>query len=482
MEFAAAPDVDKTLFGRRPAFWLVIFALLLAVQISPWWDPVQDGANYLSIARSVAHGHLLRFGTPYIRYAPGYPISIAPAFWFSDQPFLILAMIHWVMAIAFMLGVYYWVGRYVSVQMAVLITGASVLNAGYWHLVNLTLSETLFLGLFWWAAWAIDRLLEARSTRSTVLLLIASMLLLCAASATRQVAVLLLCGLGIRLLRDAWQKRMSWTRAIALGAIIALPSVVMVEVLIQYNKVEAAHSPVIDKPYTVEFLSGVSFFKQICYGIHRQIDEPGQLLIPGAIKLYNDSLLDPDMLIYIPFAAILLWGWWKFVRERWEVTALAMPFYIVLYAIWPFEQQTRFLVPLIPLGFLCVWRFAEEKHWNDQRIWMGVVAAHLFFAIIYFSGDFHDMRADHKRWPGDRQLAAHITSDQYSARASMQIPTDDRLILEFWLDRPIIAQPLGKTSPKWWVILHNQSPPPGYTRVCEYNNIALYHADDTLKK
>ncbi len=39
--------------------WMAMLALLLAIQISPWWYPTPDATAYLSIARGIAVSHRL---------------------------------------------------------------------------------------------------------------------------------------------------------------------------------------------------------------------------------------------------------------------------------------------------------------------------------------------------------------------------------------------------------------------------------------
>src|SRR5690242_9607355 len=76
---AAVEDWLQNQVGH-PVLWLAFFALLIAVQISPFWYPTPDATAYLSIARSIASGNGLRnFGYAHVPYPPGYPIIISPA-------------------------------------------------------------------------------------------------------------------------------------------------------------------------------------------------------------------------------------------------------------------------------------------------------------------------------------------------------------------------------------------------------------------
>ncbi|MBA3272648.1 MAG: hypothetical protein H0T11_02090, partial [Chthoniobacterales bacterium] len=115
---------------RRTAAILVGYALLLATQINPWWNATRDGLNYLSIARNIADGRLARLGEPHLHYAPGYSVIISPAFLFGERPFLLVSIIHWLLAVGIMLGVFHWSRRVAPTAAALLITGLVVLSTG----------------------------------------------------------------------------------------------------------------------------------------------------------------------------------------------------------------------------------------------------------------------------------------------------------------------------------------------------------------
>ena len=65
--------------NQRPWIRLAVIALFMAVQIKSWWEPGCDASSYLSIARNMADGQLQRLDSAHLRWAPGYPVLIAPA-------------------------------------------------------------------------------------------------------------------------------------------------------------------------------------------------------------------------------------------------------------------------------------------------------------------------------------------------------------------------------------------------------------------
>jgi len=65
---------------------LVVCALLLVVQISPWWYSSIDSASYLLMARSLARSAgLTNLGSRLWRYSPGHPALISPVFLMDDR-------------------------------------------------------------------------------------------------------------------------------------------------------------------------------------------------------------------------------------------------------------------------------------------------------------------------------------------------------------------------------------------------------------
>ncbi|MHC4768284.1 MAG: hypothetical protein ACYTEI_06185, partial [Planctomycetota bacterium] len=130
--------------NQRPWIWLVVIAVLMAVQIKWWWEPGDDASSYLSIASNLADGRLQRLDSAHLRWAPGYPVLIAPAFWLSDRPFLLISLIHWGLAMALAGGLLLWFRR-VAVPAAGLLTMLVMVNVSLWDLYRLTLSELAFM-------------------------------------------------------------------------------------------------------------------------------------------------------------------------------------------------------------------------------------------------------------------------------------------------------------------------------------------------
>jgi hypothetical protein len=111
--------------NRRPRLWLALFAVLMAVQISPWLYPTVDGCLYMKTARDfLAAPSLSEFRC---LVPPGYPALITPAFLLGNRPFLAIAVLQWLMSVALIGGVYVWARRQFP-SAAVLLTGAVMFN------------------------------------------------------------------------------------------------------------------------------------------------------------------------------------------------------------------------------------------------------------------------------------------------------------------------------------------------------------------
>src|SRR5437899_1033741 len=108
-------------------------ALLLAVQISPYWYPTPDSCGYLSIARNLAQHQTLRnLGSDQLYYSLGYPLLISPVFLVTDNPFLLISLIHFGLGLLLMGGVWLWVRKCVP-EAASWIVMLSLVNVSFWE-------------------------------------------------------------------------------------------------------------------------------------------------------------------------------------------------------------------------------------------------------------------------------------------------------------------------------------------------------------
>ena len=200
---------------KRPWIWLVVSALLLGVQIGPWYYPYGDADRYLSVARNLAENHRLTcLGSPHIFYPPGYAAIVSPLFLIRDRPFLELAVLHWLLAVAFMLGVYVWARRVVP-EAAVWIAAVSVANNVFWIYHRRPASELAFITVLVWAVNSVNWVMRARTRRSVAAgtaVAAASLAMLCL---IRHAGIAAAGGCSAAMLAAAWRRALSWRRAVA---------------------------------------------------------------------------------------------------------------------------------------------------------------------------------------------------------------------------------------------------------------------------
>ncbi|MBL9122690.1 MAG: hypothetical protein JNG90_03595, partial [Planctomycetaceae bacterium] len=423
---------------------------LLAVQISSWWYPTPDACGYVSIARSLAQGGpATNLGSAQLWYSPGYPLLLAPLFWLSERPFLLISILHWLLATGFLLGCYRWV-RQVTPEAAVVVSGLAVVNLGVWVHFRRPLSEIAFMCVaIWGATWLSTLRQQTLAGQPRMRTALAAGLLIAAACLIRHAGFALACGFGLAALCDLLQRRVPWVRTGWTLAVITLPAVVALASVMHYEAQTAARLQAgtylsrVDDP-------GLSFGDQLLEGIRLRISDTGQVLLPFMFKSYADDFewLDINIVIYVLFAALLAWGWWRVVRRTRDILALAFPFYMALYVTWAMQAGGRFLVPLIGLLMVCLWealgRFAPQR----ATIFAGLLVAHTIAAVGYWVGvELPRGRDVARTWPAAERLALKVR-DRADRGVILACPESTQYLLEFLLDRRVpIARPTADVDP-----------------------------------
>jgi hypothetical protein len=175
---------------HSPGRALAIAALCLTTLIGSVWYATPDGAAYLSIAARLAQGATPHaFGQPQPSFPLGYPLLISPVFHIAPHPLLLLSMMNWLLAIAFMLGTYQWMRRVIP-DAAVLLTLLVMAHINVWNLYRRTLSEVLFLPLLMWTVVLVDRVLSEPKGARRAAYVVMVMMLLVWLTATRETGLL----------------------------------------------------------------------------------------------------------------------------------------------------------------------------------------------------------------------------------------------------------------------------------------------------
>lgn len=452
--------------NRRPRLWLSLFALILALQISPWWHPKPDGCLYLSIARSVVHGEQLSaLGHPRIVVVPGYPLLISPAFLLGDRPFLWISVLHWLMAVAALIGIYRW-SRRLFPSTAVVLTGLATLNLAFGIHYRRTLKEIACLALMVWVTYLLQKLLRVRQTRRTIEWTFTAALLLTCLVMIRYTGIVVICGFAIALGWQVFRRRMSWRRGLVVGLAATLPATLAMWGHIQYEQHltqvfsgETYVDSFIDRlePQSSKWLEGVRL--QIC--------DIGRISIPGMFKAYGGtgSWLDVNTVVYVAWLVVVVTGWWTLARRRFDILVLTVPFYIALYIPGASDQGARYLVPLTPVIMVCAWCGLRRLLAARQVVLAALLVAHVGVGLVqWIAVDIPRARQADALWPAVDKMATAIGPNRETTGA-FNLPRDYRLMLQVSLDRSIeevdIRRPIAE-SIDWLVVWRGTSDVPGF--------------------
>jgi len=441
---------------RRPGPWLALFAALLAAQISPWWYSTPDTVLYLSTARSLAVSHTLAtLGNPQIGFPPGYPLLMSPAFLLGDRPFLLLSIIHWCMAVVFMLGVYRWARRCCP-HAALLLTGLVMVNVSVWIHYRRALSELAFMTVLIWAVHSLDAMREAKSLRSALARALPASALLLLLSMIREVGLVVGVGFGVAVLVDAWRVRTRRPAALLLGVIVGIPAAIAVAGFVRYDAaMRVASAAPIGTHMDGLTYPTTTLVERFTEGLRLRISEVGRLLIPGMFNAYGrpGDWLDLNVAVYVPMFVVVAVGWWRLVRRQHDVFALTLPFYFLAYTFWPFEAGARYMLPMLPVLLVSVWYIIEPLQRHRLGILAILLIGHLGVAMGHWIiKDIPRGRDCHAQWGNVEQLATRIQADSVLLTAS--VPQCVQLMLSLSLDRAVhVSRDYADDRDVRWIVM-----------------------------
>jgi hypothetical protein len=468
--------------ASRPKTVLAVCAVLLAVQVSPWWYSSIDSASYLSMARSLARGTgPTNLGSRLLWYSPGYPALISPFFLICDRPFVAIAILHWGLAVGLLLGVYRW-SRQVIPEAAVWIASLTVVNHGFWIHFRRPLSEMAFMCLFVWVINALATAGKVPQARQFIGRLAAAAGLTVLLCVVRPVGVMLAPAVAVWTFREVFAGHLSWARAAATTAMIAAAAGTPVALFVSHERAMAAELS--GRSYLDDFesaarspLEGYSRGAQLC------ISDIGRVCIPGLFKSHGTpgDWTDPNMLIHVPFFALVCFGWWRWFRHQNDLFACYVPFYLLLITAHSMDTGARLLLPLLPALFVSLWFAAERIADRRQDVAVAFLVLQLLVAGSYWLGvDLPRARRYDRLWPAVDELAAKIASEPGPVAAS-QLDSDLQLMLEVTLDRPVLYGADRVKTARWCVTRREAGGPEGFVPAYSAAELLLWsnhHADD----
>ncbi len=464
---------------------LAAWVLLVAVQvISPLWYPTPDAANYLSIARSLTTKAVpTRLGSPNLVFGIGYPLLVSPVFLVAERPFLALSLVHLTWAGIYLAGSHAWARRYVanaSLPIALIAVG----NVTALVLFRRALSEVAFLGVMIWLAHALAGL--PQPGRRGALRLLAATLLLTLLVLIRPAGILFAAGfalvLGQRLRQGTltWKAAAKYLLAFTLPALLALSSAVAYSHLMAARErswtnldvlTASAHGPATDE-------RSDSLLMQCADGLVRRVGEPGRLLVPGMFGAYGGvGGFDVNLLVVVPFFALCVFGWWRFVRRHVDAFALALPAYFALHVYWPFDQGGRYFAPLLPLFLVCCWFALERLGPRRLLLAKALVAAHVLVAGGHWLvKELPRARAADRNWPELLRLVEPVHREEGTVQVAHELGQAN-FQLEFLLDRPVLRLEKGEPPDPGvaWLVLPKSAPcPEGFGERAQAGRFTLW--------
>jgi len=453
--------------SKYPMRWFAPLAVLIAVQINPWWTPTPDSTVYLSIARSIAGGHGLRtFGYPHIAYPPGYPILVSPAFWLSPLPFLAIAAIHCVMTLLFMAGLYRWM-KFQASTGAVVLTLLVMVNVTFWIYYHHTLSELAFMTTAIWAVVFLDQALDLTLNPGCLRDFLAGIALLILLTLIREAGVLFALALGVTIGLRALRGSISVAAAVPTIAVILLPATAAVVGFLVYTERTFAATQLFGTHLSAFFDSRISPMERLADGTRLQICGVGRLIVPGMFKAYGHVWLDTNTIVYSAAVLALAIGWYHWVRRRPDPYALVVPFYLLLYAFWDFDADTRYILPLLPAVVVCLWYLIEPFKLRLTSI-ATLATLHLAVALTYWTCVElpRTLKCNAQR-ESIAQLVGAVDKRPGLIAATAEVPECARLFFSLMLDRPVIAMHSGSPTierPKLLLTTVAASPTTGFHR------------------
>jgi len=252
----------------------------LAVQVSPLWYPAPDSGAYLSIARGLARdGVFQNHGRPQLYYSVGYPLVLAPLYLADGEPFLRIALLHFVLGVAVLALAYRWV-RDIAPEHAAWVAALTVCTAAFGTVYRRPLSETAFMAAMFAGVVVLNRVVR-RDCRWPVVAL--GVALAVTAALIRPAGLTLAAGFGAVMLRSAWRGEWAWRSAALVGLAVGLPSVIAEAAVISLDRARAGEIGAIS--YTDQVRTAdLSLAAQVIEGVRVRVQEVGRLLIPGMYK------------------------------------------------------------------------------------------------------------------------------------------------------------------------------------------------------
>lgn len=332
-----------------------------------------DPEHYVGLARRIASGESYAVnGRPEVRFPPGLPLALAPAAWIGEGSFAVIN--RWSALLASLAFPLTWI--YVRRRLGWPGLPIALLTVGSVTLLTIAtgnpLSEPLYLAVSMAVLlWADCE--PPRAAGRAWLWTIAGVLLLVALPAIRTVGVAALAAAGAVFVWDAWRGPRKpageWIRAgiplvaglAAAAAWFAWSASEQVLTHSQSRGDSYLRFLVATDPHDPDLglVSLAGLLHRLLRNFVTQVAHLGELFTPVP---WIDPVWYTPVALIVP---ILLAGFWRELGSGARFASLYFVFYLGIILLWPFDEGTRFLFPVVPLLWIYLVRGLE---WTRDSI------------------------------------------------------------------------------------------------------------------
>jgi len=346
--------------SRKHVRLIVCLTLLLTAGFAALAAPVYlftgDTEAYVELARMIASGKPYAFGgRPEVTFPPGFPLILAPAAWSFPESFT--AVSRWAAALASMVFPLTWL--YVRRENPRLALPVTVLTVSAVPFLTLAtdnpMSEPVYLalsmGLLLWVRTGEEMTPPLRGWRWGLL----GCVLLVALPAVRTAGIAAVAAYGLwMILKSRPRPAANWA---PLAAGIAFLLAWFIWVGTQAVPRDPSQPPsgyiwqlLLRDPHHPDLgrASISDLLERLANNLVVQGAHVGELLTPVT---YVQAAWHSPVLLVLP---CIFLGWWKGLRGTGSFAALYFLFYLAIILTWPFDEGTRFLLPVLPLLWVYV--------------------------------------------------------------------------------------------------------------------------------
>lgn len=472
-------DAWNTWSAAHPVRVCAAAALLLAVQVSTVWYVTPDSAAYLSMARSLlTPDGPTTFGSPHLFFSLGYPTLVAPTFLLSEKPFLWIGIVHWLLSVGLMTGIYRWL-RPLCSRAALFATVFSTLHVLFALHFRRPLSETAFMTELLWAGLLLDRVRTNEAIGARLGFGAAGTLLLVVAALTRPNGILMAPAFAVALLAEAWGNRRRLRAAMITGGIVGA---IVGGTFLWSRAIDDARATASRGATYWDYLATLqntekSLLGRLPDGVLFQMCDFERLIVPGAFKSRANAAttlgkwLDFNTVLALGCTVIVVVGWRRLIGLRGDVYTWTLPFYAALNVVWAADAGTRYTVPVLPLVAAALWFGAIRLRPRIERWAVPFVVLHAIVMLGFWLGvDLPRNRAWNRTWPAVETLSAKVNRNHETIAAWSLLP-EQVALFQYQLDRPLesldaataATGPIATMQPTWIVGRDSAvAAPPGY--------------------